>query len=208
MAGVVLLCGLAALSFTQHRALAALRQQQCQQEEALRELDRLRAETQELQKLRDQETEIEQLRESNRDLMRLRNEVTQLRKQLAELEVLRTANAKLLQAVQGTSTLPSNQMALVTAARKQGAILGVTVQPAPVGQSGIVVTSVDAGSPVAGSGILPGDLIFALDGRPMQTPGQLQSEMLSRTPGEVVLVDVLRTNATHRFQVRTRDWPQ
>ncbi len=74
--------------------------------------------------------------------------------------------------------------------------------------NGLWVSSVQRGSPADLAGILPGDLIFALDGRPMQTPGQLQSEMLSRTPGEVVLVDVLRTNATHRFQVRTRDWPQ
>jgi S1-C subfamily serine protease len=53
----------------------------------------------------------------------------------------------------------------------------------------------------------PGDIIYALDGKPVPDAGTLQAEMLTRRPGQTVLVDVLRTNTPMRFQVTTWAWP-
>ena len=205
---------LAFVCVTQQQKLDALRTETRLQSEKLRELDRLRTENEETRPLQNQQEEIERLRENTKDLLRLRNEVTQLRKQVAEMETLRAANAQLLQALPGSGRLPGAQQALVTAARKRGAILGIMLRPPndPRAQSparsGAEVIGLDANSPVANSGILPGDWIVAIDGRAIQTAGQLQAEMLTRTPGETVVLDVVRTNTVLRFQVQTRAWPE
>lgn len=209
--------GLAFLVHTQRETISELREQNRVQQESLKELDRLVAENQNAQRLQDQQAELDRLRQNNTELLRLRNEMRQLREQLAELDTLRAANAELLQAIQNSPNLPSNQLARVTAVRRRGPILGITVrsasdsQPAggPGGRtSGAVVTSVDAKSPVATSGLKVGDLIFGLDGRPIANSGQLQTEVLTRKPGETVVVDVLRDNTPLRFNVQTRAWPE
>jgi C-terminal processing protease CtpA/Prc len=167
-------------------------------------------ESQDSQQLRLQAAEIERLREETKDLLRLRNEVRQLHEQLRELEVLRVANAQLLQAAQGTANMPTNQAALISAARKQGAILGIHLRPVTDTQTdpGAFVVGIDANSPVAESGIKAGDVIIGLDGRRIETSGQLQAEMLTRKPGETVVLDVVRGGTTLRFQVKTRGWPE
>src|SRR5207249_2093340 len=153
----------------------------------------------------------DRLRENNRELLRLRNEMRTLREQLREADTLRAANAQLLQAVQSTP-LQTNQIAWVTAARKRGAILGVSTRPAndPVAARtrGAEVLGVDANSPVADSGLRAGDTIIALDGRPIETSAQLQTEMLTKKPGETVVVDALRDKSVVRFNVKTRAWPE
>lgn len=177
-----------------------------EQHHLLVELETLRLENEKLRAAAAASTN-EPSEETTRELLRLRSEVTQLRKQLAELETLRAANARLLQALQSTPPLSPTQAAHVVAARKQGAILGVFIQPAPAGQSGVLVAGIDPQSPAATSGLRPGDLIYALDGRPIPNAGVLQAEMLTRSPGETVVVDVLRSNTPMRFQVRTRAFP-
>lgn len=212
LAPTVLALGLAAVCVSQHSTIAVLRQQLHAQRDQLAELDRLREENKAAQRLQDQQGEIERLRENTRDLMRLRNEVTQLRKQVGEIETLRAANAQLLQAVPGVGALQSNQVALITAARKKGAVLGIFLRPGndPQAQAarGAEVLGLDPNSPVATSGVLPGDLIVALEGKPILTSGQLQAEMLTRAPGDTVMLDVVRTNTVLRFQVKTRAWPE
>jgi C-terminal processing protease CtpA/Prc len=200
--------GLAFLAYTQRKTILDLREQQRASQQQLQELDRLRAENKEAQHLKDQQAELERLRENNNELLRLRNEVRQMREQLGELDTLRAANAQLLQAIQSTPNLASNQVARVTATRRQGAILGITVRPASDSQSGgAIVTGIDANSPVARSGLKVGDVIYGLDGRAIANPGQLQSEMLTTKPGETVVVDVLRDKTPLRINVETRGWP-
>lgn len=195
--------------FTQHQreTNAALREQVRAQQESLKELDRLRAENKAAQHLKNQQAELDQLREGHKELLRLRNETRQLREQLAELDTLRAANARLLQAVQGVPALPSNQAALVMSARKSGSILGITVRPPVSGRAGAEVTTIDPRSPVASSGLAVGDIIYTIDGRRVQSPGELQSQMLTRKPGEIISVDVLRSETPLRIQVQTRAWP-
>lgn len=200
--------GLAFWAHTQRETILSLRKQQRASQQQLHELDRLRAENKEARHLKDQQAELDRLRENNNKLLRLRNEVRQMREQLGELDTLRAANAQLLQAIQSTPHLASNQLARVAATRRQGAILGITVRPASDAQSGgAVVTGIDANSPVAQSGLKVGGLIYGLDGRAIANPGRLQSEMLTTKPGETVVVDVLRDKTPLRINVQTRAWP-
>lgn len=204
--GVIL--GLAFYVQHQHESISALREQVRVQQETLKELDRLREENKAAHHLQNQQTELDQLREGHKELLRLRNETRQLRDQLAELETLRAANARLLQAVQGAPALPSNQAALVMSARKVGSILGVSVKPPASGRAGAEVTWIDPKSPVATTGLAVGDNIYAIEGQRVQSPGELQSQMLTRKPGELVSLDVLRNETPLRIQVQTRAWPQ
>jgi len=214
--GAVALLALVVLAVHQRDQLSALREQNQALQAGAKEMDRLQAENQEAQRLRNQATEIQQLRENTKELSRLRNEVHRLREQQQELETLRAANAQLLQAVQASGNLPTNRMALVTSARRKGSVLGVSVQSAndprlgavAGGRAGVVVTGLMADSPATETGLKPGDLIVALDGRAMANAAQLQTEMLTRKPGETVLVDVLRGSEALRLQVKTRAWPE
>lgn len=210
--GLLILLGLACAAFMQQGTISQLRLENQKLQEDLKEVDRLRTEVKEAGRLRNQEIEIQQLREQTRDLLRLRNEVRQLREQLAQVEVLRAANAEFLQAAQGTNFSP-NQQALIAAARKKGAILGVNVHSADDPQvggryRGALVMSIDPNSPVTKSDLKAGDIIVRLDGKSIETPGQLQAEMLTRKPGQMVTLDVIRNDVMVRVSVELRGWPQ
>jgi len=196
--------------FARHQGevIATLREQVREQTNRLGELDWLREQNKATQSLRNQEAELERLREEHNELLRLRNETRQLREQLLELDMLRAANARLLQAIQNSPPLASNQTAMVVSARKTGSILGVAVRSPVSGRSGAEVTTVLPNSPVTTSGLAVGDIIYAIDGRRVESPGELQSQMLTRKAGEIVTLDVLRNEASVRIQVPTRAWPQ
>lgn len=203
----LVLAALATVAWQQRREVHDLRTRLQNLGELRIELETLRLENEQLRASNRELVSAGLSTEGTRELLRLRNEVTQLRKQLEELEALKEANARLLQALQNTPGLSATQMAQVTAARRQGAILGVYITPAPPGQTGVLVAGIDPRAPAARSGLRPGDLIYALDGKPVPDAGTLQAEMLTRRPGETVQVDVLRSNTPMRFSVVTRDWP-
>jgi len=214
--GVILLAGLAALALVQHEQLSRLHDDEHQLQAELKELDRLRAEVKAARQLQDQQSEIDRLREENKDLLRLRNEVRQLREQAAEVESLRAANTRFLQIAQGQAPLASNQMASVTAVRKQGSILGIQLVPGsgdPGGPAtalrykGVLVGGIMPDAPAAKSDLKPGDIIVSLDGRPIESAAQLQVEMLTKKPGETVVLDVMRNDTPTRIPVQTRAWP-
>lgn len=214
--GVLALSGLACLAILQQRAISRLSEENRKLTDNLKELDHLRVEMKETQNLHHQEAELQQLREDNRDLLRLRNEVHRLHEQQKETEALRAANAGLLQAIQGLN-LSSSQQAMVAAVRKEGAILGIVVRSAnesqnaasaPARYNGAVVAQLDPNSPVVSSGLMVGDIIIRVDGRPIEDPGQLQAEMLTRKPGDTVTLDVMRNDSLLRIPVQTRAWPK
>jgi C-terminal processing protease CtpA/Prc len=214
--GVVALAGLAGLTIHQHRTISQFSQQNRILAASVKEQEHLRAEIYEAQNLRNQEAELRQLREDNRDLLRLRNEVGQLRQQVKEIDALRAANAGLLQALQGTS-LSSTQQAMVAAVRKEGAVLGIIARSAndpqngaatPARYNGAVVVQLDPNSAVTSSGLAVGDIIVRVDGHPIENIGQLQTEMLTRKPGDTVTLDVMRGDTLLRIPVPTRAWPK
>jgi S1-C subfamily serine protease len=105
---------------------------------------------------------------------------------------------------------------VVAAVRKKGAVLGVFARSAndpqagttaPATSTGVVVIGLDSGSPAMQSGLRPGDVIIRLDGRPVDTLAQLQIEMLTKQPGETVMLDVVRGNEVLRIPVKTRAMP-
>lgn len=193
---------------SQQRTISRLRSQAQTLQQATNELGPLRAEVQATRHLRDQAAEIEQLREQNQDVLRLRNEVTRLQGQKSEAESLRKANTQLLQLVE-SMRMSSNQQQRLLALRSQGAALGIYARPMGVSpaQTGVLVQGIDPHSPVAQSGLKVGDTIVRVNGRPVETLAQLQVDMLTRTPGETVLLDVVRNGAVFRIPVQTRPLP-
>ena len=57
------------------------------------------------------------------------------------------------------------------------------------------------GGPAARAGLLPGDVVVSLDGKPMENARQLQVNLYSRAVGETVRLAVLRGAAERTFFV-------
>jgi len=200
------------LVVVQRKTISALRDQNSAFQTEQEQLNELRTETQAARPSHDQEVELQQLRMNNNDLLRLRNEVRTLREQNRELETSHAAKSKLLAAVQGAAL--SNAATLFASARQQRARLGIVLgnhagalvegTAAPVG---VIVNAIDAESAAADSELRPMDVIVAVDGRRIMTGSELQIEMLTKQPGQTVLLDVVRTGAVFRIEVRTGAWP-
>jgi serine protease Do len=69
---------------------------------------------------------------------------------------------------------------------------------------GVVVKDIpNDDSPAKAAGILPGDVIISVDGKPVERVGQLQQVIGFRRPGDVVKVEVARKGGVRRtYQVR------
>lgn len=211
------LAGLALLSWTQRRMILRLREQNQAQLEKLNELSSSRSESPAAPLFQNDQVELDRLRKNTTELLRLRHESAVHREQLKELSTLRAANAQLLQAFQRTPDLPTNQHAQLMAVRRQDALLGIAISPAvvfadgttsPTKHGGVLVSSIDADSPVAQSDLTLGDEIIAVDGRRVGSPAELQTEMFTRKPGDTVVLSVMRAEAMVRVEVKTRAWPQ
>ena len=68
-------------------------------------------------------------------------------------------------------------------------------------EEGVILADVRPGSPGARAGLKPGDLVIALDGRPMENGRQLQVSLYRRFVGDVVNLDVLRDGQPMKFPV-------
>jgi serine protease Do len=78
---------------------------------------------------------------------------------------------------------------------------------------GVVVKDIpNDDSPAKAAGILPGDVIIAIDGKPVERVGQLQQVIGFRKPGDVVKVEVARKGGVRKsFDVKLQslnDTPQ
>jgi serine protease Do len=63
-------------------------------------------------------------------------------------------------------------------------------------------------SPAKLAGLEPGDIIVAVDGKPVEYVGQLQQQIAFRRPGETVTVDVARKGGVRKtFEVKLRSLP-
>ncbi|HET7426308.1 MAG TPA: PDZ domain-containing protein, partial [Gemmatimonadales bacterium] len=100
----------------------------------------------------------------------------------------------------------------------QRAALGVTVRnitpndAAYVGLPdvrGVVIEDYGSdSSPAKAAGLEPGDIIVAVDGKPVEYVGQLQQQIAFRRPGESVKVDVARKGGVRKtLEVKLRELP-
>ena len=91
---------------------------------------------------------------------------------------------------------------LITEGKVHRAALGVSIQDVSINDAqyvglpeirGVVVKDIPSeDSPARKAGMEPGDIIVAIDGKPVEYVGQLQQEVGFRKPGESVKVEVAR----------------
>jgi S1-C subfamily serine protease len=91
---------------------------------------------------------------------------------------------------------------LVANGQARHAFLGVTSEPA---QGGVRITSVGDGTAAAAAGLAEGDLVTAIDGEPVESTGELVSELRSRVPGDTVTLTVQRGGETVELQATLGD---
>ena len=68
--------------------------------------------------------------------------------------------------------------------------------------AGALVSSVENGSPAARAGLEPGDVILALNGKPIQTSGELPPLVANIRPGETARLQVWRKGGTRDIEVK------
>ncbi len=107
---------------------------------------------------------------------------------------------------------------IIAHGRVERAVLGVTVRNITPNDAeyvglpdirGIVVQDYGSEtSPARKAGILPGDIIMSIDGKPVEYVGQLQQQIAFRRPGETVKVEVARKGGVRKtFEVRLQQLP-
>ncbi|HEY9014583.1 MAG TPA: PDZ domain-containing protein, partial [Gemmatimonadales bacterium] len=104
---------------------------------------------------------------------------------------------------------------LISGGRVHRAALGVTVQNATANDAayvglpdiwGVLVQDFTEDSPARKAGLQPGDIIIAVNGKPVEYVGQLQQEVGFRKPGETVKVEVARKGGARKtLEVRLQE---
>ncbi|MBT8192011.1 MAG: S1C family serine protease, partial [Acidimicrobiia bacterium] len=70
--------------------------------------------------------------------------------------------------------------------------LGVSVGSAPNGDAGGLIQLVSEGTAAADAGLEVGDLVISFEGDPIRDSEELRAEVITRAPGSVVKLVVLR----------------
>jgi serine protease Do len=107
---------------------------------------------------------------------------------------------------------------IISGGRVHRAALGITVKDASPNDAayvglpdirGVVVQDYgNESSPARKAGLEPGDIIVAVDGKPVEYVGQLQQQIAFRKPGETVKVDVARKGGIRKtYEVRLQELP-
>jgi len=105
---------------------------------------------------------------------------------------------------------------LIQYGRSRRPILGVEIRPVAAEDAeafglprvaGAVVQGFGETSPAARAGIQRGDVIVAIDGRPVAASNELQRVIAQRRPGETVTVDVVRYGQQRQLQVQLAEAP-
>ncbi len=67
---------------------------------------------------------------------------------------------------------------------------------------GLVVSSVDQGSPAATAGLRPYDVVVAIEGQPVQTNDDVRARLLDARAGDTVQMTVVREGQTQQVRLR------
>lgn len=123
-----------------------------------------------------------------------------LEKQLAEARVRMDAAARevadLSRRLYGAGS--QEIIKIVQGEAPQGAMLGIDIDSAQPPQAGVLVRGTRPEGPAAKAGIVAGDVVVAVDGKPLQSGAQrdavqqLVEHMRGVKPGQVVKVDLMR----------------
>jgi serine protease Do len=68
--------------------------------------------------------------------------------------------------------------------------------------TGALVAGVEKGSPAAKAGLEPGDVILSVDGKTIETTGQLPAVIASKLPGEAAHLQIWRKGETRNLDVK------
>jgi S1-C subfamily serine protease len=74
--------------------------------------------------------------------------------------------------------------------------------------SGLVVLSVEPDAPAARAGVLVGDVVFAIDGQPVQSPEQVVDLLGAGTVGRTLGLDLVRGGARARAEITVGERPR
>jgi serine protease Do len=74
-------------------------------------------------------------------------------------------------------------------------------------QSGVILGDVTPGGPAARAGLQVGDIVLALNGKPMENARQLQVNLYSKPLDSIVEVEVLRGRKTKKYYVTVSERP-
>jgi len=101
--------------------------------------------------------------------------------------------------------VPSNTVRKVVPRLRSGgtikrAYLGVESVASTV-VPGAVVTSVVGGDPAEQGGVLVGDVVNSLDGKPVRAPEDISAAIENRSPGDVIAIGVQRAGAQRTLRV-------
>ncbi len=102
-----------------------------------------------------------------------------------------------------TSTVTRIVDELLASGRISRGYLGVGLQPVVLpeglrrlapggGDRGLIVVSVETDGPAARAGLMLGDVLVALEGRPLQDPGDVQDVLAARRAGTAVTASLVR----------------
>ena len=116
----------------------------------------------------------------------------------------------------GASTAEQVAIALIREGRVRRAYLGIGGQTLALPRrivrhfglardSGVRIESVEAGSPAAGADLMRGDVIIALDGRPVANIDDLQRLLVGDAIGRGVDVEVVRRDRIVKLSLTPRD---
>jgi serine protease Do len=73
---------------------------------------------------------------------------------------------------------------------------------------GVVIKTIQPNAPAAKSSLKPGDVVIAIDGRPIKTPRQLQEQVSISKPGSTITLDVVRNHNQHvAVKIKTEALP-
>jgi S1-C subfamily serine protease len=124
----------------------------------------------------------------------------------------------------GTLTIPVATVervveTLLTRGRVARGYLGVGMQPVRLPESlrsslglsnetGLIVISVESSGPAEAAGVLVGDILVALDGRPVADTDDVQSVLSSESVGKTITAQVVRGGASAEVQITVGERPR
>jgi putative serine protease PepD len=103
-----------------------------------------------------------------------------------------------------SSTVRSVADQLISSGKAEHAYLGVSISSASTGAR---VGSVRSGTPAARAGLKAGDVVTALDGKRMNSSGELESAIAAHEPGDTVSLTYTRNGTTHTVQLKLASRP-